>query len=71
MKSYQNLELTDREKEVLECLYKCSGTKEIAEALFISHHTVDTHRKNLIHNFEAKNSVHLIYPALQKGFLRV
>jgi DNA-binding NarL/FixJ family response regulator len=71
MHSEQNLDLTDREKEVLECLYKGSSTKEIAEELFISHYTVDTHRKNLIHKFEAKNSVHLIYLALQRGLLRV
>ena len=63
--------LSHREQEVLECLYTGSSTKEIAEALFISHHTVDSHRKNLIHKFEAKNSIHLIYLALQKGFLKV
>ncbi|HKK39069.1 MAG TPA: response regulator transcription factor [Cryomorphaceae bacterium] len=67
----ENIALTEREKEVLECLYKGSSTKEIAEELFISHHTVDSHRKNLIHKFEAKNSVHLIYLALKQGILRV
>jgi two-component system nitrate/nitrite response regulator NarL len=67
----QKIDLTEREQEVLECLYTGSSTKEIAETLFISHHTVDSHRKNLIHKFEAKNSIHLIYLALQKGFLRV
>lgn len=67
----EKITLSPREREVLECLYKGASTKEIAEALFISHHTVDSHRKNLIHKFEAKNSVHLIYLALQKGFLRV
>jgi two-component system nitrate/nitrite response regulator NarL len=67
----QKIDLTEREQEVLESLYKGSSTKEIAEALFISHHTVDSHRKNLIHKFEAKNSIHLIYLALQKGFLKV
>ncbi|MGB6037602.1 MAG: response regulator transcription factor [Cryomorphaceae bacterium] len=71
MQQAQHIELTDREKEVLECLYKGSSTKEIAETLFVSHHTIDSHRKNLIHKFEAKNSIHLIYLALQKGFLRV
>lgn len=67
----QKTNLSHREQEVLECLYTGSSTKEIAEALFISHHTVDSHRKNLIHKFEAKNSIHLIYLALQKGFLKV
>jgi two-component system nitrate/nitrite response regulator NarL len=67
----QKIDLTEREQEVLESLYIGSSTKEIAETLFISHHTVDSHRKNLIHKFDAKNSIHLIYLALQKGFLRV
>lgn len=67
----QKTNLSHREQEVLECLYTGSSTKEIAEALFISHHTVDSHRKNLIHKLEAKNSIHLIYLALQKGFLKV
>lgn len=69
--SMDSVTLSHREQEVLECLYKGSSTKEIAEELFISHHTVESHRKNLIHKFEAKNSVHLIYLALQKGYLRV
>jgi len=63
--------LSQREQEVLECLYKGASTKEIAETLFISHHTVDSHRKNLIQKFEAKNSTHLIYLALQEGILTV
>lgn len=67
----ENIALTEREKEVLECLYKGANTKEIAEELFISPHTVDSHRKNLIHKFEAKNSIHLIYLALKKGILSV
>jgi len=71
LKQEQHIELTHREKEVLECLYTGSTTKEIADNLFSSHHTVDSHRKNLIQKFAAKNSVHLIYLALQKGLLRV
>lgn len=63
--------LTSREQEVLESLYQGACTKEIAEALFISHHTVESHRKNLIQKFEARNSIHLIYLALQDGHLVV
>lgn len=63
--------LTTREQEVLESLYKGSCTKEIANELFISHHTVESHRKNLIQKFEARNSVHLVYLALRTGHLRI
>jgi DNA-binding NarL/FixJ family response regulator len=67
----EEINLSDRELEVLEHLYQGESTKEIAENLFISHHTVESHRKNLIQKFSAKNSVHLIYLALQKGYLKV
>ncbi len=66
-----SIALSHREQEVLDALYKGASTKEIGDGLYISHHTVESHRKNLIHKFEAKNSVHLIYLALQKGYLSV
>ncbi len=66
-----NIQLTQRELDVLQSLYQGGNTKEIAEALFISPHTVESHRKSLIQKFEAKNSVHLIYLALQRGYLKV
>lgn len=39
--------LTDREKEIVCCVAKGMINKEIAEALFLSIHTVTTHRKNI------------------------
>lgn len=63
--------ITEREREVLDCLFKGGNSREIADELFISMHTVDTHRRNLIQKFEAKNTVHLIYIALKKGILKV
>lgn len=65
------IDLSEREQQVLAALYKGAATKDIADELCISHHTVESHRKSLIQKFEARNSVHLIYLALQKGFLSV
>ncbi len=67
----EKIMLSEREKEVLESLFQGHSTKEIAVKLFISHHTVESHRKNLLHKLEARNSVHLIYLALQKGLLSI
>lgn len=51
--------LTEREKEVLVLIAKEFNTREIAESLFISINTVETHRKNLIRKLQVKNVVGL------------
>lgn len=52
--------LTQREKEVVRYIMKGYTSQQIAEALFISPRTVDTHRTNLMHKLEVKNSIELI-----------
>ncbi|WP_329903218.1 response regulator transcription factor [Porphyromonas pogonae] len=39
--------LTNREKEIVVCVVKGMTNKEIADALFLSTHTVITHRRNI------------------------
>lgn len=43
----ENHKLTPREKKVLECVAKGMSSQAIADKLFISRHTVITHRKNI------------------------
>lgn len=57
--------ITRREKEVLELIADGLTNNEIAQKLFISSTTVDTHRKNLLAKFEAKNIASLIKSAMQ------
>lgn len=57
--------ITRREKEVLELIADGMTNNEIAGKLFISSTTVDTHRKNLLTKFEAKNTASLIRIAAQ------
>jgi DNA-binding NarL/FixJ family response regulator len=52
--------ITRREKEVLELLADGLTNQEIAEKLFISFATVDSHRKSLIAKLGAKNTPGLI-----------
>ena len=61
--------LTRREKEVLELIAEGMTNNEIAQKLFISSTTVDTHRKNLLAKFEAKNVASLIKMAVQMQFI--
>lgn len=57
--------LTRREKEVLELIANGLTNNEIAGKLFISVTTVDTHRKNLLAKFEARNIAMLVKAAVQ------
>lgn len=57
--------LTRREKEVLELISEGLTNNQIAQKLFISVTTVDTHRKNLLAKFEVKNTAALIRSAAQ------
>ena len=44
--------LSQREKEIIRCVVKGLSNKEIAEELFISVHTVITHRRNIARKLE-------------------
>lgn len=62
--------ITRREREILIEASNGLTTVEIAEKLFISPHTVESHRKNLIEKFEAKNLSTAIKLALEYGLIR-
>ncbi|MBK1895553.1 response regulator [Chryseobacterium paridis] len=61
--------LTKREKEILKLLTQGKTSGMIAEELFLSSLTVDTHRKNLLQKFHAKNSSELISLAIQQNMI--
>ena len=61
--------LTRREKEVLGLIAEGLTNHQIGEKLFISTTTVDTHRKNLLSKFDAKNTATLIRLAAQFQFI--
>lgn len=61
--------LTRREKEVLIEASKGLTTQQIADALFISTHTVDSHRKNLIEKFKSNNISSAISLAIEYGMI--
>jgi PAS domain S-box-containing protein len=62
--------LTEREEQILQLICLGYSSKEIAEKLFISIHTVHTHRKNMLEKTECKNSSELInFSNHQRGVL--
>lgn len=63
--------LTRREKEVLKLIADEMTTREIAEALFISESTVETHRANLFSKLDVKNSVGLLKKAIELDLLKL
>lgn len=61
--------ITRREMEVLTHIAGGMTNNEIAQKLFISITTVDTHRKNLLEKFSARNTAELVKLAFQHKFL--
>lgn len=64
------IELTEREIEILEQIAKGYTTNQISENLFISPHTVETHRKNLMNKAQTNNVVKLINWGRDNEWLR-
>ena len=61
--------ITRREKEILSLISKGQTTPQIAEALFISTHTVETHRKNLMNKFDVNSMASVINLAKEYSLL--
>ena len=61
--------LTRREKEVLKLIMEEFTTKEIAEKLFISTATVETHRLHLLNKLGVRNTAGLVKVAIEKGLV--
>lgn len=57
--------LTPRESEILQLIVQEYTAPEIAEKLFISTETVDTHRKNIREKFMVKNTAGIVREALR------
>ncbi|MDJ1500265.1 response regulator transcription factor [Xanthocytophaga agilis] len=61
--------LTRREKEVLQLIVDEYTTSEIADKLFVSLKTIETHRMNLLQKLGAKNTAGLVKAALSLELL--
>ena len=61
--------LTKREKQILECLARGQGNKEISDSLYISIETVKTHIKNIFKKLDAKSRLEAVIAAKEKHLI--
>jgi DNA-binding NarL/FixJ family response regulator len=66
---YKEIPLTKREIEILKKIAEGNSNQEIANQLYISYNTVDTHRKNIMHKLSIKNTAGLVRYAIEKGLI--
>jgi len=65
-RDFKKADLTNRELEVLELLFKEKTNAEIAEKLFISMRTVETHKHNIMEKTGSKNLAGLVKFAIRE-----
>lgn len=68
-KTKYQINLNDRELEIIREMSDGLSSKEIGEKLFISKHTVDTYRRAILDKTESQNTAELIKFALKNGLI--
>lgn len=68
-RSMFEIPLTKREKEVLKLIAEEYTNQEIADNLFLSLRTIETHRANLSQKLGAKNTASLVKEAIKRGLI--
>jgi len=68
-KKQAEIPLTKRETEVLKLIAQGHTNQEMADKLFISLYTVETHRKNLVGKLDIRNTAKLVQYAIKMGLI--
>ena len=63
------IQLTGRESEILKSIVKGNSNKIIADQLYISTRTVDTHRTNIMKKLKARNTADLVRIAIESSLV--
>ncbi len=66
-----NASLTTREIEITRLIAEGKSTVEIAKTLFLSHHTINSHRKSIWRKLQIKSPAELIIKALDLGIIKI
>ena len=67
--SCEPVSLSSRELEIIQLITKGLTSKEMSEQLFLSHHTINTHRKNILKKLDVKGTPELINYAFAMGMV--
>jgi DNA-binding NarL/FixJ family response regulator len=62
-------QLSQRETEIVQLIAEGLTGREIADKLFLSHHTVSTHRKNILKKLHVNSTSELILYAIRFGIV--
>lgn len=62
--------LSPRERDVLQRIARGLTNRQIAEELFISNNTVETHRRHILEKLGVRSRAALVAHALERGLLR-
>ncbi len=65
----KDFNISEREIEVLALIGAGKSSKEIADLLFISEHTVNNHRKNMIRKLDVKSTGEIVKKAIAYGII--
>jgi DNA-binding NarL/FixJ family response regulator len=68
--SCQPVLLTERESEIIVWIAEGYTNAQIAEKLFISNHTVNTHRKNIMAKLGVKNTAGIVMYAVKMNLVK-
>ena len=63
--------LSDREKDIIICVAKGMNNKEIADYLYLSVHTVTTHRRNISNKLQIHTTAGLIIYAIANKLVNI
>ena len=69
--SKSKVDLTERELDVLQLIVQEKTTKEIADSLFLSEKTIETHRGNIMLKLEARNIAGIVRKAIMLGLVKL
>lgn len=67
--SCEGLNISEREMEIIKLIAEGHSNKEVADKLFLSTHTITTHRKNIMNKLGVNNTAGLVLFAVRENLI--